>query len=141
MHNWNHILRIKKAIKILKEPYKELDESLLKFLINFHGLKDYVKKNKEEFNKEYVKLLLRHNRKPVKIEEKLVFDANMLDNMGKQGIKKALAYGKAIGRSEEDSYKYLKKSLRKVKLYTKKGKEIQKNHLINFINKTNLSII
>ena len=133
-HNWNHILRIKKKIKILKKPYKKINEDLLNFLILFHGLKDYIKKNKKEFDNKYIKSLLRHNKNPKKIEEKLVFDANMLDNIGKQGIRKALIYGKIINRNKKETYEYLKKNIKNIKFHTIKGKQISKKE-IKFMEK------
>lgn len=124
MHNWNHILRLRKDVDILKKPYKDVNEDLLEFLIRFHGLKEYVTKNKTKFSKKYVDSLIRHNNSPKLIEEKLVFDANMLDNVGKQGIKKALAYGKQINRNKEDTFRYLKTNINKARFYTKLGKQL-----------------
>ena len=124
MHNWNHILRLRRNVNILKKSYKKLDEELLKFLVNFHGLKDYVKSNNDKFPKSYIKSLLRHNKKPKLIEEKLVFDANMLDNVGKQGIKKSLEYGKQIKRNKEDTFRYLRANINKARFYTKLGKQL-----------------
>ena len=58
--------------------------------------------------------------------EKLVYDANLLDNIGRHGIKKALYVGSKIGRKESETYKYLKNNLKKVKFYTKIGKKLGK---------------
>jgi len=124
MHNWNHILRLKRNVNILKKPYKDVNEDLLEFLIKFHGLKDYVTKNKTKFSKKYVNSLIRHNKSPKLIEEKIVFDANMLDNVGKQGIKKSLEYGKQINRKKEDTLRYLRANINKARFYTKLGKQI-----------------
>ena len=128
-HNFNHILRIKKKVKILRKSYKKINEDLLSFLILYHGLKNYVKKNKKDFQKDYVISLFRHSKSPLKIEEKLVYDANMLDNLGKQGIKKALYVGKKFGRNKEQTFAYLRKELNGVKLYTKKGKVLGKKEI------------
>ena len=122
MHDFNHILRIKKEVTNLKKSYKNINNKKLNFLIYFHGLKDYIKAHKKEFDKDYVKSLLRHNKNPKEIEEKIVYDANMFDNVGKQGVKKIFVYGKHINRSETETYNYLKEILKKVKFYTKEGK-------------------
>jgi len=124
MHNWNHILRIRKRANLIKKDYKKVNEELLSFIINFHGLKDYINKNKKEFNINFIKSLIRSHRNPIRVEEKIVFDANMLDNTGNQGIKKAIYVGKLRGRNKNQTYEYLKKNLSKAKFYTKKGKEI-----------------
>lgn len=108
----------------MKKTYKKLDEELLKFLVNFHGLKDYIKSNKDKFPKDYIKSLLRYNKKPKLIEEKIVFDANMLDNVGKQGIKKSLEYGKQINRTKEDTFRYLRANINKARFYTNLGKKL-----------------
>lgn len=129
-HNFLHILRLKKKVKILKKPYK-VNEELLNFLVLFHGLKDYVKKHKSKFNKEQYNSLLRHNSNPRKIEEKIVFDANMLDNVGKNGLKKALRFGKMINRSKKDTIIYIKKNINKAKFYTKLGKKLGRKELKN----------
>jgi HD superfamily phosphodiesterase len=129
MHNWNHILRLKKNANILRKPYNNLNEELLDFLIKFHGLKDYVIKNKTDFSKEHIKSLLRHSKNPKLIEEKLVFDANMLDNVGKQGIKKALQYGKMVYRTKENTFNYLKANIKKARFYTKLGKQLGKKQI------------
>lgn len=123
-HNYNHILRLKRNVNVLKKQYKKLDEDLLNFLVNFHGLGDYIKGNKDKFPKNYIESFLRHNKKPKLIEEKLVFDANMLDNVGKQGIKKSLEYGKQINRTKEDTLNYLRANINQVKFYTKIGKQL-----------------
>lgn len=136
MHNWKHILRLRRNVNLLKRPFKKLDEELLKFLVNFHGLKDYVKNNEDKFPKSYIKSLVRHNKKPKLIEEKLVFDANMLDNVGEQGIKKALVYGKLINRNKEDTFKYLKDSINKARFYTKLGKQLGKKQIKIILIKT-----
>ena len=129
MHNWQHILKLKRTVAILRKPYKKINQDLLDFITYFHGAKDYLKDNLSDFNKDYVKSLLRHNKKPKLIEEKLVFDANMLTNVGKQGLKKALYVGKTLNRSKEDTYKFIKQNLKKAKFYTKIGKEIGKKEI------------
>jgi hypothetical protein len=129
-HNWNHILRLKKRIKVLKKPYKNINENLLNFLVNHHGLKDYVKENKNQFDRSFVQALLRHHKNPKTSEEKIVFDANMLDNVGYSGIKKALNVGEDIGRSKKETFEYLKKNIQKVKFYTKRGKEMGKKEIL-----------
>jgi hypothetical protein len=122
MHDWDHILRLKRRVNLLKKNYKNIDEDLLKFLVLFHGLKYYVMKKKKDFSEGYVRSLMRYNKKPIKIEEKVVFDANALDNVGNFGIKKALTYGRLIGRSVDNTKKYLKGEVKRVKFYTIQGK-------------------
>ena len=123
MHNWEHILRIRKNVLILKKNCNNIDEDLLNFLVKFHGLKNYVVKNKTKFSKVYITSLLRHNKNPKRIEEKIVFDANLLDNVGLNGIKKAINFGRMIGRSEKETFDYLRENIKKVKFYTKIGKK------------------
>ena len=115
---------LRKNVNLLRKPYKNINNKLLNFLINFHGLKDYVKDNEDNFQKSYVNSLFMHNKNPKLIEEKLVFDANMLDNVGKRGIKKSLAYGKQINRNREDTFRYLRTNINKVRFYTKLGKQL-----------------
>lgn len=122
LHNWSHILRIKRNIQFLRKDYSNINEELLDFLIKFHGLKSYVLKNKNKFDKNWITALLRNNKNPKSIEEKLVFDANMLTNTGKEGIRKAIEVGKLLGRSREKTINYLKKEIKNIRFYTKKGK-------------------
>jgi len=129
MHNWNHILRIKRKVRILRKDYKKIDEDLLKFLILFHGLKDYVGKNQKRFDKEYIKSLVRHTKDPIRIEEKIVHDANMIENVGKFGVKKALFVGGMMRDSQEQTFLFLRENLKNVKFYTKKGKGIGKKEV------------
>lgn len=124
-HNWNHILDIKKNVKLLKGKDK-INEHLLDFLIHFHGLKDYMRKHKNKFPKGYYTSLLRSHKNPKTKEEKIVYDANMITNVGKVGVKKAIVYGKRIGRSKKDTYKYLRKKLKYVKFDTKIGNKLGK---------------
>jgi len=130
MHNFNHILRIKKNVDVLVKDYKKIDEKLLSFLILFHGLKDYVSKHRKEFPKAYIISLIRHSENPKLIEEKIVFDANMLDNVGKFGIKKALYFGNKIGRTRKQTFEYVKSNLGKIKFYTKEGNKIGKLKIV-----------
>ena len=126
LHNFLHILKIKSNLKKLK-PKKNLDQNKLEFILYFHGLKDYVKQNeflitkKFDLSKSYLHALYRHTKNPKSIEEKLIHDANLLDNVGKAGLKKCTAYGKLIGRSKQDSIAYFKSAIKKVKFYTKQG--------------------
>lgn len=130
MHKWAHILRIREhAKKIIRKGSPALDKSKLEFLIHYHGLKDYVKKNQGKFIPGDVQSLLRHTKHPRTPEEKIVHDANLLDNLGKRGIRKALFVGKLKGRTKEETHAYLKRALKKVKFYTKQGEEIGKREL------------
>lgn len=124
MHDYRHILRLKRIVRILRKPYKNLDHKLLGFLLDYHGLKKYVRENREDFPREYVKSLMRHSRRPESTEEKLVFDANMLDNVGKHGIKKAFFVGKWRGRSSARTIAFLRMRMGRVKFYTLLGKKL-----------------
>ena len=127
MHNFSHIFRIRKNANKLSKGLK-IDKKLLNFLILFHGLKNYAKENKKDFDKKYVKSLLRY-KNPKEIEEKIIIDANTLDNIGKQGIKKALFVGRKIGRSDKKTFDYIKKNLKNLKFYTKMGKNSGKKQI------------
>lgn len=113
-HNFKHILKIKKYVSKLKNDL-DVDENKLNFLIYFHGLKDYVKQNKNKLGikESWVRALLRHTKEPKSIEEKLVYEANRLTNTGKEGLKKCIAYGKSIGRSKKESIKYFRNKIKK----------------------------
>lgn len=124
MHDWDHILKLRKDVNILKKPYKKIDDKLLKFLTTFHGLGEFVKDNKKDFDPYYIRCLLRHNKNPKRIEEKIVFDANMFDNVGKRGIRKALLFGKSIGRTKQETFQYLAENIDKAKFHTKLGKKL-----------------
>ncbi|MBS3089219.1 hypothetical protein J4402_05635 [Candidatus Pacearchaeota archaeon] len=128
-HNFTHILRLKKNVRILKKNIWKINEDLLEFLILYHGLKDYVTKNKKDFDDQKVISLLRHNDNPKTIEEKIVFDANMLDNLDRQGIRKSLCIGKKIGRNKEETFNYLKREMKKAKFYTKEGKRLGREQI------------
>ena len=128
-HNFTHILRLKKNVRILKKNIWKINEDLLEFLILYHGLKDYVTKNKKDFDNQKVISLLRHNDNPKTIEEKIVFDANMLDNLDRQGIRKSLCIGKKIGRNKEETFNYLKREMKKAKFYTKEGKRLGREQI------------
>lgn len=122
MHNFSHILRIKRKVKQYRVDY-DVDEDKLNFIIYFHGSVKYVKDHKLDFPKSYFTSLYRHSKKPIEIEEKLVHDANLIASVGKEGIRKAMQVGKEIGRSKADTIKYIKNQLPKVKFYTKLGKK------------------
>ncbi len=130
MHDFRHILRIMKKVNKLKKRYP-INKEKLDFLVYFHGLKNYVRKNEEKiisigFPKEWIKALYRHTTNPKSIEEKIVCDANNLENIGESGVKKCVEYGKSIGRSKEESIKYFKKKVKEIKFYTKAGKKNEK---------------
>ncbi|VVB78193.1 Uncharacterised protein [uncultured archaeon] len=129
MHNFKHILRIKKKIILLKKPYKKINEEKLRLLIYFHGLKDWVNSNnkiffKLGFSKNDILLINRHTKNPKTIEEKLIYDANLLENVGKFGIKKALIVGGELGRTKNETINYISTNLKKVKFYTIIGKKL-----------------
>ena len=131
MHNFTHILRIKRSVARLRNPNKNINEDFLDFLIAYHGLKEYVRKHRNHFPKLYVQALLRHTKKPQTLEERLVHDANLLDNLGKQGIQKALYVGRLLGRCREHTFAYLRTCLKKgIRFYTKQGKQLGKKELV-----------
>ena len=120
MHNFKHILRIKKRVNLYKKDYKKIDENKLLFLIYFHGLKEYVKKNKNMiigigFPKNYLDALYRHTKKPITIEEKLVSDANLWEAVGDFGIKKAFQVGKERNQTVNQTIKIMQNNVKKVK--------------------------
>ena len=129
MHNFSHILRIKNNLEKIKKDYKGFNEKRLAFMLYFHGLKAWVKNNADKvislgYSKEDIESLIRHSHSPKTEEEKLVHDANMLDNVGEQGIRKALAVGKKLGRTREETVQYLKDNIGKATFYTTKGKRL-----------------
>jgi hypothetical protein len=126
MHDWSHILRIKNRVKLLRKGCDNIDEGLLQFLVYYHGLKEFVLDNKKEFDRRYVTSLMRHNKKPKLIEEKIVFDANLLDNLGKPGIRKALYVGKMLNRDVSKTKEFVSRGLKGVCFYTRIGKKIGK---------------
>ena len=128
-HDFSHILRIKKSVKLIKKDYKNINEELLNFLVYFHGLKDFVKHNENDiialgFTKKYITALYRHTKKPISIEEKVVSDANLLESIGKTGIRRGLTVGKERNQTQEQTLKIMKSNIRKVKFYTKLGKKL-----------------
>jgi uncharacterized protein len=134
MHNFSHIQRIQKKIKILKKQYTLLDKDLLNFLVYFHGLKKWVKQNKKKFlsfdiKKEYIQSLIRPSDIPTKKEEKIVCDANMLENVGTFGIKKSKVLAKYYNQSLEETLSLAKKSQKNYKFYTPLGKKLGKKGL------------
>lgn len=129
MHGFSHILRIKKKVSFLKNQYKRTDKSMLNFLIYFHGIKKWVKQNEVEllsmgFKKEQIKSLTRPDDTPTTIEEKIVCDANMLENVGKFGIKKALVLAKHYGQTKEETLSLQSEFMPQYKFYTPLGKKI-----------------
>lgn len=126
MHNWKHILRIKKKVALLRKDYSDLDEDKLNFIICFHGQKEWVKKNENilKVPKNYLLSLYRHAKKPITNEEKIVWDANALESVGKFGIKKALQVGRELGRSKKETSIYISDNLWKAKFYTPLGRKL-----------------
>ena len=129
MHNFKHILKIKRKIPYLKKDYKKINNDKLNFLTYFHGLKKFVNKNRKEilelgYNREYIKTLNRHIKNPKTVEEKIVSDANSLESVGKFGIKKAFAVGKKQKRTKKETIIFIKRNIKKIKFYTKKGKTL-----------------
>ncbi len=131
MHNFSHILRIKRKSNFLKKDYKNIDNNLLLFLIYFHGLKKWVIKNKKKvlefgFNETHIKSLTRKNDIPIKPEEKIICDANMLENVGNFGIKKAKILAKEFNQSQKEMLILAKMFQNKYRFYTPTGKKLGK---------------
>lgn len=129
MHNFKHILKIKRKIVFLRRGYKHINKERLLVLVYFHGLKDWINSNNKKFfelgfSKKDILLINRHTKNPKTIEEKLVSDANLLEAVGKFGIKKALIVGKERGRTKEETIDYIAKNINKIKFYTKFGKKL-----------------
>jgi hypothetical protein len=150
MHGFPHILRIKRKVSFLKKQYKKVDKDMLNFLIYFHGIKKWVKENENkllsmDFKKEQIKSLTRAEDTPTTIEEKIVCDANMLENVGKFGIKKALILAKHYNQTQEETLLLQKEFMPKYKFFTPLGKKlgalgikIKKKWLKEEMNKLNL---
>ncbi|MEW5996461.1 MAG: hypothetical protein AB1657_02600 [Candidatus Micrarchaeota archaeon] len=129
MHNFSHILRIRAKVARLRKGYSRIDDGKLWFLIYFHGLKGYVQKHKQQilrmgFPKSYLRALYRHTTKPESVEEKLVSDANLLEAVGKFGIRKALQAGKERKQTTEETLRIMLRNINKAKFYTKEGKRV-----------------
>ncbi|MFC1682047.1 hypothetical protein ACFL0X_00330 [Nanoarchaeota archaeon] len=123
MHNFKHLLRIKKEVKKLKKQYKKLDEDFLNFLIYFHG--SWAKKNKKKVLRlGYPASWISKIDKPTTPEGKIVWDANMLENTGKFGIKKSLVLEKHYNQSRAETLKIVENFIKKYKFYTPLGKKI-----------------
>jgi len=128
MHNFKHILRIKKRVNLYKKDHTKINETKLTFLVYFHGLKKYVEEHEQEvigmgFPEDWINALYRHTKNPKSIEEKLVSDANLWEAVGKYGIRKAMQVGKERNQTMKQTLKIMQDNISKVKFYTKKGKE------------------
>ncbi len=129
MHDFKHIIKIKKRVNLYKKDYKNINEQKLRFLVYFHGLKKYVKENKQkiidmEFPKDWINALYRHTKNPKTIEEKLVSDANLQEIVGKGGIKRTILVGRERNQTMKQTLKIMKDNINKARFYTKKGKEL-----------------
>lgn len=125
MHNWKHILRIQKKAAFLKKQYKNINPDFLNFLIYFHGSRTWAKKNKKQVVKlGYPVSWISKINQPTTKEGKIVWDANMLENVGYFGIKKTLALEKYCHQTRKKTINLAKKFLRKYKFYTPLGKKL-----------------
>ena len=125
MHNFGHIKRIKRKVAFLKKQYKILDKDFLNFLIYFHGIRKWAEKNKRKLVKlGYPSLWVSKINKPITPEGKVVWDANMLENVGKFGIKKTLALERYYGQTRKQTLKIAEKFMKNYKFYTPLGKKL-----------------
>ena len=123
MHNWEHILRIKRKVSLLKKQYKNINEDFLNFLIYFHG--SWAKKNKKKILKlGYPASWISKIDKPTSSEGKIVWDANCLENVGRYGIRKTLKLEKYYRQTRKETLDIVKKFARKYKFYTPLGKKL-----------------
>ena len=125
MHNWKHILRIKRKVGFLKKQYKNIDNDFLNFLIYFHSSRKWAKKNKKKImGLGYPASWVSKINKPTTKEGKIVWDANMLENVGRFGIRKSLTLEKYYKQSRKQTLALVKKFVRKYKFYTPLGKKL-----------------
>ncbi len=125
MHNFKHILRIKKKVTFLKKQYKDINKDLLNFLIYFHGSSTWAKANKIKIiTLGYPKSWLDKINKPTTNEGKIVLDANTLENVGKFGIKKSLVLEKYYNQTRKETLSLVKKFIPQYKFYTPLGKKL-----------------
>lgn len=125
MHNFAHILRIKKKISFLKRQYSKLNKEFLNFLIYFHGSRKWAKKNKNKivvlgYSASWIDKI----NSPTTPEGKLVWDANCLENVGRYGIKRTLALEKHYGQTREKTLKLANGFIPRYKFYTPLGKKM-----------------
>lgn len=128
-HGWQHIMRIRRRAREIAKGYADINKKRLRFLIYFHGLKPWVIENRRElhekgFDATDIQALLRHTKNPKTIEEQIVHDANLLDNVGRSGIRKCFAVGETLGRTRMESIRFMQRKLKKIQFYTKEGKRI-----------------
>jgi len=129
MHGFSHILRIKRKVSSLKKQYKKTDKDMLIFLIYFHGIKKWVKENENKllslgFKKEQINSLTRVEYTSTTIEEKIVCDANMLENVGKFGIRKSLILARYYKQTKKETLLSQKQFMSKYRFYTPLGKRL-----------------
>lgn len=125
MHNFSHIIRIKRKIAFLRKQYKNIDDTFLNFLIYFHGSRKWARKNKDYIvNLGYPASWINKINKPTSVEGKLVWDANMLENVGKFGIKKNLECEKYYQQTRKETLKIVKRYSKDYRFYTPLGKKL-----------------
>jgi|SRR3989339_1451361 len=125
MHDFSHIIRIKKKVAILKRQYAKIDEDFLNFLIYLHGSRTWAKENKKKIiGFGYPSSWISKINKPTSPEGKLVWDANLLENVGKFGIKKNLECERYYKQTREETLKIVKRYMKEYKFYTPLGKKL-----------------
>lgn len=129
MHGFSHILRIKRKVSLFKKGYRELDRDLILFLIYFHGIKKWVKDNKKKvimlgFKEEHIKSLTRADDAPRRNEEKIVCDANAIENVGRFGIHKSNVLAKYYQQTLEETTNLQRGFIGEYKFYTPLGKKL-----------------
>lgn len=141
-HNFQHIERIIEKSSTIRESIESnIRLELLYFLICFHGLgkklhsDEYAQRASRDFligigwSEDEIafgfECLRRHTKNLVKVEEKIVHDANYIELLGAFGIAKAFTTGGALGQTYEETMRIYEESyLDKVQFQTVIGRKL-----------------